>query len=217
MDSTLQTRKAYQNHRDNQRERILEAAQELFIGSGIDSVTLAAIARSARLSRVTLYEYFPDKHEIAWAVFQKVVADVSGSLGVNAGQETSSGYQQLEAFFEARLGLLAAYPDHLRYIAVFNFLYAREGGGARMRSLLEQALPGYYGLPADWIRSGIADGSIRPDVNADLCAAAIFNLLSGIDARFSLMVSVVQEEYGYGVIEMYREICRNFLRGIRAE
>ncbi len=111
---------------------------------------------------------------------------------------------------------LVAYPDHLRYIAVFNILYAREGGGARMRSVLEQALPGYYGLPADWIRSGIADGSIRPDVNADLCAAAIFNLLSGIDARFSLMVSVVQEEYGYGVVEMYREICRNFLRGIQA-
>lgn len=216
MDNSPRPRKVYQGHRDNQRERILEAAQVLFIREGIDRVTLSEIASSARLSRVTLYEYFPDKQEIAWAVFEKVVAEMRGSLTQQNDQPLFSGYQMLEAFIENRLGMFINSPDHLRYIAVFNYLYAREGGAARMRGILEQELPGYYGLPAEWIRAGIVDGSIRADVDADLGAASVFNLLSGMDARFSLMGGVVQEEYGYSVVEMYRDICRSFLRGIRA-
>lgn len=217
MDSLPKQRKVYQTHRDNQRERILETAKALFIREGIDRVTLSEIAGGARLSRVTLYEYFPDKQEIAWAVFQKVVAEMRVSLGGQGDQLLGSGYQIIEAFLNRRLELFELYPENLRYIAVFNYLYAREGGSARMRSILEKELPGYYGMPAEWLRAGIADGSIRADIDADLGAASIFNLLSGMDARFSLMGEVVQEEYGYSVVDMYREICKVFLRGIRAE
>jgi hypothetical protein len=39
---------AYWNHRENQRERILEVAERLFIGSGIDQVSLSDIARTTR-------------------------------------------------------------------------------------------------------------------------------------------------------------------------
>lgn len=216
MDASPKPRKIYQSHREQQRVRILESAEMLFIRSGIDGVSLADIANNARLSRVTVYEYFPNKQEIAWAVFQKVVAEMSAPLGEPISPEMSSGHQKLTAFFDFRLKQLETNPEHLRYIAIFNYLYAREGGGARMRSTLEQTRPGLYGLPAEWIRSGIADGSIRPDVDADLVSAAIFNLLAGMESRFSLLGPVLQEEYGQNVTDLYHEICQNFLLGLRA-
>ncbi|MBE0696055.1 MAG: TetR/AcrR family transcriptional regulator [Anaerolineaceae bacterium] len=209
-------RKIYQSHRDSQRERILDAAEALFIQSGIEGVTLADIARSARLSRVTLYEYFPDKKEIAWAIFQKVVREMRDASGEQQSLAEGSGYQKLEAFVDRMMGLLNTHPNQLHYIAVFNFLYGNDGGAARMRDILEQNWPGYYGLPADWIHAGIRDGSIRANVDPDLTAAALFNLLAGMSSRFALLGSVVKAEYAYGEFELFREICCNFLGGIRA-
>lgn len=40
MQASGQTPKVYQNHRDNQRERILESAEMLFIRDGIDFALL---------------------------------------------------------------------------------------------------------------------------------------------------------------------------------
>jgi AcrR family transcriptional regulator len=49
----------YANHRENQREWILEVAENLFIEKGIEKVTIADIATASRLTRATLYRYFP--------------------------------------------------------------------------------------------------------------------------------------------------------------
>jgi AcrR family transcriptional regulator len=215
MESQTKPRKIYQNHRENQRERILETAEKLFIRDGIDSVTIAQIAAAARISRVTLYEYFPDKQEIAWAVFQKVFLELRGPLE-QSSSHTESGYQKIEKLLLSSVDGLETHREPFRFIALFNFLYAREGSYARMRGTLEGTWPGYYGMPAEWIREGIADGSVRPDLDPGLATAAIFNLMAGMTSRFALLGTTVEEEYGYGVIELFREICRNFLRGIRA-
>lgn len=44
--------------------RILEQASELFIKSGIRSVTMDEIAESLGMSKRTLYEYFPNKEKL---------------------------------------------------------------------------------------------------------------------------------------------------------
>jgi AcrR family transcriptional regulator len=216
MDHPPKPRKVYQSHRENQRERILAAAEELFIQNGINGVTLGDIADSARLSRVTLYEYFPDKEEIAWAIFQKVVAEMRDDSRDECFQATGSGYQKLEEFTFYLLRRLETHPEQLRFIAVFNFLYGHAGSAARMRGALEQNWPGYYALPVEWIREGIQDGSVRVDVAAELTAAALFNLAAGMSSRFALLGNVVQDEYGFSVMELYQAICRSFLRGIRS-
>jgi AcrR family transcriptional regulator len=66
--SVKKKKETYQNHRDNQRERILDTAERLFIQEGIDNVSISAIADAVRIARRTLYQYFPDKQEISWAI-----------------------------------------------------------------------------------------------------------------------------------------------------
>lgn len=46
------------------RERILEAAQELFFRFGIKSVTMDDIAKHLAISKKTIYQYFEDKDQI---------------------------------------------------------------------------------------------------------------------------------------------------------
>ena len=97
MESPQETPKIYQNHRDNQRERILEAAEKLFIQDGIDNVSISAIADAARIARKTLYQYFPNKLEIALAIFDNFIAARSGGFDQNQIPE-GNGFQRLEFF-----------------------------------------------------------------------------------------------------------------------
>ena len=200
--------RVYQSHREHQRERILEVAERLFVRDGIDRVSLSDIAREARLTRATLYEYFPKTQEIAWAIFQQMSAGMPADW---LFQPDGSGFERVAHFTLALAGLLETHPQRLRFIVEFNMLYAREGDPARVR----QAWAERGDLLVQVIRQGIADGSIRPDLDPDLLAAAIFNLLNALNSRFALLGDLIHEEYGQPVADMYREICRAFLRGIQ--
>jgi AcrR family transcriptional regulator len=213
MDTSSKPTKTYTTHRENQRERILEAAEELFIRKGIDGAKLSEIARAARLTRNTLYEYFPNKQEVAWAILEKIFARAQAEWDEQPGQ---SGLERLEQFMLLRSGEIETHPEHLRFIVEFNTLYAREANPFRMRQTGQQARQGADDPVTRLIRAGMADGSLRPDLNPELSAAALRNLLSGMNARFALLGELVAQEYGQPVMDIYREICRAFLRGIQA-
>ncbi len=92
MISTPETSKIYQNHRENQLERILEAAEKLFIRDGIDNVSMETIADAARLARKTLYQYFSNKQEIACAILQNLTDESTSTF-----HPPYPGWQRLSA------------------------------------------------------------------------------------------------------------------------
>jgi AcrR family transcriptional regulator len=205
--------KAYRNHRENQRERILEVAERLFISSGIDQVSLSDIARAARMTRNTVYEYFPNKQELAWVILVKIFEQ--GRVGTGE-QPAGTGFQRLEYFMLGMVGRLETQSEHMRFIVEFNSLYAREASADRMRQATGRTASGADNPVARLICQGIADGSIRPDLDPDLLSAAIWNLLSGMNSRFAQLGDRISEEYAQPVTAIYQEICRVFLRGIQS-
>ncbi len=211
METVPETKRIFQNHRDNQVERILEAAETLFIRDGIDTVSMGAIANEARLARKTVYQYFPNKLEIAFAIFQKLVADRYTHYDPSQ-IPPGNGFQRLEYMVAGMVNMLETSPEHTRFFVEFNTLYAREGDPARVR----QTYSGGNEVIMPIIQQGIADGSIRPDLEPDFIAAALLNLVSGMNSRFALLGNQVNEEYGQPVMELYRGICRIFLRGIQS-
>ena len=213
MPDPLPATKIYQTHRDHQRERILEAAEKLFIREGIDRVSIAEIASAARISRKTMYQYFSDKREIAWAIFEKFIEQWA-SMG--AQHPGLNGYQQLEQFMAWVVSQSEANREHLRFLVEFNALYAREASADRMRQLTWRAGEGGMNWVTSMVRQGIADGSIRADVDPDLVSAALLNLLAGMSSRFALLGELVAQEYDQPVPAIYQEICRIFLGGLQA-
>ena len=211
MDQSQKPAKTYLHHRENQRERILEVAEGLFIRNGIDKVNLSTIARVARMTRNTVYEYFPNKQEVAWSILQKIFSQ--SKTGIPAAQ-TGSGLQRIEGFMLGMVSKLQNNPDHMRFIVEFNALYAREVSSDRMRQLTGRS-KGEDDI-ARLIEEGIADGSIRPDLDPALVSSAIWNMLSAMNARFGLLGALIQQEYDQPVEAIYHEICRVFLRGIQS-
>lgn len=65
------------------RERILEAARNLFLRNGLRGTTMEAIAREARIAKPTLYAHFPDKDAVFLAIVEQLLADKV--MAFNAG------------------------------------------------------------------------------------------------------------------------------------
>ncbi|MDF1515091.1 MAG: TetR/AcrR family transcriptional regulator, partial [Anaerolineae bacterium] len=201
----------YQNHRENQLERILEAAEALFIQEGIDNVSLSAIASAARLSRKTLYVYFSNKEDIAWAIMQNLVDEKTTDMVLPQIPE-GSGFQRVEFYMLHMVNRLVTYPEHMRFISEFSTLYAREGEPTRVRQMFARGGK----VLNQMIQQGIEDGSIRPDVEQKRLTTAILNLVSGMNCRFALLGDQISQEYDQPVMDIYRDICRIFLRGIQS-
>jgi AcrR family transcriptional regulator len=92
------TTRIYANHRDNQREWILEVAEDLFIAKGIDKVTIADIATASRLTRATLYRYFPSKEQMAQEIFRIITKSWVERTEREVWSLAGTGYARLEKF-----------------------------------------------------------------------------------------------------------------------
>ncbi len=59
----------FQRRRELKKRNILEAALALFIKHGIQKVSIAEIAKEAKVSQVTIYNYFESKHNLIHEIF----------------------------------------------------------------------------------------------------------------------------------------------------
>ncbi len=59
----------------SQTERILSGTEELFLKSGIKSVTMDDIAKHLGMSKKTVYQFFKDKNELVVALVKRKIRD----------------------------------------------------------------------------------------------------------------------------------------------
>jgi AcrR family transcriptional regulator len=217
MTSAMNPSGTYHAHRERQRRRILSAAQELFDSRGIDRVTIAEIVTAAGIRASTLYEYFSNKDEIVWAIVEEFM--VQGSESVREAIEKISGpaLAKITALFQAFEDQLIQHPERVRFMAQFDAMYARDWSVERLLAVEDRIMPtGRFEALAALIREGVADGSLRSDLDPDLTMHSIMNAVIGIQRRLASLGNRVEQEYGQRVDLLFRETVRIILLGLRA-
>lgn len=66
------------------RQRILNAADELFLAHGFDKVSVSDIAERAEVGRTTFFRYFGDKQEVVFAKQQELLDTIAAARDVDA-------------------------------------------------------------------------------------------------------------------------------------
>lgn len=207
--------RVYVNHRDNQRERILDAARDLVIDRGLAAVTLADVAVAADLTRATLYKYFSNKEELARAIFQATTRGWVERGAREVWSKPGTGFERVELFITSHCAAMFRDPREARLVAEFNALYAREWPVEQMAPFLTETLGSErLALHASVIQ-GQGDGSLRVDIAPEALVAVIFNFVSGMMDRFGAMGDKVEGEYGVAAWTVFEEINRVFLDGLR--
>lgn len=205
----------YAAHRENQREWILEVAQNLFTQKGIEAVTLTEIAQTARLTKATLYRYFSSKEEMAQEIFKVVTKGWEKRNEHDVWALSGNGFDYVERFVTSHFNYLFQNSREARFVAEFNYKYAQAWPAELMTELLTETLSEERQRLVDSIHAGQLDGSLRKDIDAGVMLAAIFNFNSGMLSRVGEMGVKVEGEYGLSLEAIFSQVSRIFLDGLR--
>jgi AcrR family transcriptional regulator len=89
------------------RERILTAAQELYLQHGIEAIAMPDLARHLNLSESHVLHFFPSKEPLVWAVVNEISYALHASLS-QYKERSSNAVEELLAlrdFFTAQTAL----------------------------------------------------------------------------------------------------------------
>ncbi len=99
---------------ERRRRRILDAATDLLVEGGPESLTMAALAERADTSPSTLYYYLPGREAVLDAITADIVeADSDAQMAALAATEGLGGVESLCAVMDARAHLMAEDPERL--------------------------------------------------------------------------------------------------------
>ncbi|MDF5721874.1 MAG: TetR family transcriptional regulator [Rhizonema sp. PD37] len=120
------------------RQRLIDAAIELFTVQGVTETTTRQIAELAKVNEVTLFRHFGNKHGLLLAVISEspVFRNLGESLKMQASQITSVS-QALKDYCEERLHSLEQIPDLVRSVVGEAGHYPVENRQALGRSLTQ--------------------------------------------------------------------------------
>ncbi len=143
------------------QDRVLEAAAEMFSGSGTET-SLKAIAREAGVGIATLYRRFPTRESLIEAVYRNETTALAESATQLLADSTPP--TALRAWFARFLEYMATKEGMAE--ALPAILADRDGLRLHSRDALRGAIDAI-------LKSGAADGSLRSDLDPDDVMMAI--------------------------------------------
>src|SRR3954454_23818007 len=93
-----------------QRDRLLQAAAEVFARTGYAEASAEAISREAGMSKATFYEHFANKEEVILALFDEAAALALGRMAEAARSGPDEPEARVRAGLRAFVNALAEYP-----------------------------------------------------------------------------------------------------------
>jgi AcrR family transcriptional regulator len=205
----------YHAHRERQRRRILQAAEKLFDERGIDRVTMADITSASGIRASTIYQYFSNKDDIVWAMLSEVFgADIDSAK--QRIESAVTGLAKISSLLEFMADELSNNPAKVRFMAQFDVMYARDWPAERLLTLEAQINPQGFRYFSKLVRDGIADGSLRSDLDPNLTMHAVVNAVIGAQRRLASLGEKVEIEYGQPINRLFRETIRLIVLGLSA-
>jgi AcrR family transcriptional regulator len=134
--------------------RILAAASDLFAARGFRSSTVRDIAAAARINEVTIYRYFPKKHDLCWrAVDWKLRNTHLKEMLLESLAGAEAPRACLQHLCISMLQLVQAEPS-LGRLLYFTGLELEGGRALVYRLYLEPVLDALSARIQGWIKTG---------------------------------------------------------------
>jgi TetR/AcrR family transcriptional regulator len=192
--------------KEQRKKEILDAAGRLFFSRRYEDVSMEEIARSVELNKATIYLYFENKEALYAAIVLQGIAILREKYTECMDQKVP-GIVKVALMGQAYYRFSQEYPEYLRMIQ----FYGTEQFSAENPCTAE--IGNGYGtcrlLLRDAIREGIADGTIRADIDPFLASMYLTISFMGILSMEEKWKRVIGAE-GFS----YEQYCSEFFRFI---
>lgn len=183
------------------RQSIVMAGVDLFGDVGYGDTDMIDVIGHAGTTKGTCYYYFPTKESLAAAIIEQANVRIAGAMGDIWESDDPSMHKLITATF--------------RFIAITeNDPVVRVGYQLRqaMRQISAAGAKSFGDTEtvfASAIRRAVADGHVRPDVNAREAAYTLFAALTGC--------RLLADAYSDNPYDRLAQAWRTILRGIATE
>lgn len=163
------------SQKNSTRQRLMNAALELFATQGVAETTTKQITELAQVNEVTLFRHFGNKHGLLLAVISDsaVFKDLAESLKKQAN-ETESVYQALKEYASDRLQALEQVPELLLSVVGEARQYPVEN-----RVALGQGLTQANSYVAEYLATVMEREQLHSNLPAEKLASLLNSLLLG--------------------------------------
>lgn len=179
---------------EEKRERVLREAARLFAERGFSATDVAELARRARVSKGSLYNYFESKEDLYLHVCREGLA--RSRQAVYGGMDPEWDiYHQVEHIFRQGVHFASEHPEYVRL-----YLTASAPGKEHFSTNLSLDVERYTADHLkDQIRRGQAQGLVRSDLDPKL--GAFF-----INSLYIIVVASVVSRHFQNRLKEYFEI-----------
>ena len=165
-------------------EGIVRRAADLFLADGIAGVKMTDVAQASGVGVATVYRYFGTKTNVAIAactLLWREFRDAFATLGAPPeALATASGLDRMRDVLERAVRLYLERPEFIALLDEFDAtMIAEHVDRARLAGYAAQ-VDSFYDACERVFRAGVADGSIRADVDFPLFYRAATHALAGI-------------------------------------
>lgn len=161
---------------DETRRRIIDATMRCVAEVGYGRATIREIAKMAQMTSGSLYHYFPNKTELVKATFDEV-AEMSIPRVAAAAQRDEHYVDRLMAVLDECDQMMREYPliaafDRAIRVESTQHLHLADDADTMFTTL--------RGVLVDIIAQAESHGALKPGVDVDSAATAIFVVLRGL-------------------------------------
>ena len=166
------------------RAKILDAARELFVAEGVESVSMRKIAEKIGYSATTLYIYFKDKESLLHELCDRDFGTLQDSFK-NIGR-IADPIERLRKLGQAYIGFAIDYPSHYRLL----FMTPHGPRCADDEIEIERGNPDQdsYAFLRATVVEGLAADVFRDEYqDADLLSQVLWSSLHGVASLHLIM------------------------------
>lgn len=161
-----------EREKQDRRDSILDAAEQIFFAKGFEKSSMDEIARTAQLSRALLYVYFKDKAAIMRGLVLRAGEALRDRFADAIGR-SERGAEQIGLIGMAYYRFSIEMPDYfdvLTQASTFEHLAEEDDQSASLQVCARQVM----GMMVAALQRGVADGSLSKDRVADPLMTAFY-------------------------------------------
>jgi AcrR family transcriptional regulator len=192
-----------ERERMTRESEILSAAEKLFTGKGFENTTMEEIAKESEFTKRTVYQYFGSKENLFYAVILSGIKQMFSYIEaeVEAGKD---GFDKLTGTRRAFYRFVKDYPDIYRFMSYAQYIKSDPASIPNFREL-SQYNTRLFTLFQQLAEEGVADGSIRADLDIPLGIYALYFLTTGFMNRYSEAGTAFSRTFKFDPEELVRK------------